>query len=174
MLSLARARNVRLMGFDVDGVLTDGSLYFDASGDGMKAFNSRDGLGMAKLLAGVGIRLAIITGRKSALVERRAENLGIDLVFQGVEDKRAVMAGLLAREGLDFAQAGYMGDDVVDIAVMRACGFSVTVADGHPLAKQCANYVTRAPAGLGAVREACEHILRAQGRLDQALAPYLA
>ena len=171
-LSLARARNVRLMGFDVDGALTDGGLYFSAEGDTFKAFNSRDGLGMAKLLAGAGIRLAIITGRKSALVERRAANLGIDLVFQGVEDKRAVMAEVLAREGLDFSQAGYMGDDVVDLAIMRACGFAATVPDAHPLIKQCAHYVARAPAGLGAAREICEHILRAQGKLDQAMSPY--
>lgn len=173
-LSLSRARNVRLMGFDVDGVLTDGRLYFSAEGDVLKAFNSRDGLGMARLLAPAGIRIAIITGRKSALVERRAENLGIDLVFQGVEDKRAVMAELLAREGLDFAQAGYMGDDVVDLSIMAACGFAATVPDAHALVKQQAHYVARQPAGLGAVREVCELILRAQGKLDQALSPYLA
>jgi 3-deoxy-D-manno-octulosonate 8-phosphate phosphatase (KDO 8-P phosphatase) len=171
-LAVARARNVRLMGFDVDGVLTDGRLYFSAEGDVMKAFNSRDGLGM-KMLANAGIRLAVITGRKSALVERRAENLGIDLVFQGVEDKRAVMAELLAREGLDFAQAGYMGDDVVDFAVMAACGFAATVPDAHALVRQQAHYVARQPAGLGAVREVCELILRAQGKLDQALAQHL-
>ena len=173
MFSLAKARNVRLMGFDVDGVLTDGRLYFSAEGDAMKAFNSRDGLGMAKLLAGAGIRLAIITGRKSALVERRAENLGIEIVHQGVDDKRAVMAQILAALGLDFSQAGYMGDDVVDLAVMRACGFAATVPDAHPLVRQCAHFVARAPAGLGAVREVCEHVLRAQGTLEQALSPYL-
>jgi len=171
-LALARARNVRLMGFDVDGVLTDGHLYFSADGDVMKAFHSRDGLGM-KMLANAGIRLALITGRKSALVARRAENLGIELVFQGVEDKRAVMAELLAREGLDFTQAGYMGDDVVDLAIMAACGFAATVPDGHALVKQQAHYVARRPAGLGAARDVCELILRAQGKLDQALAPHL-
>ena len=174
MFSLAKARNVRLMGFDVDGVLTDGHLYFSAEGDSLKGFNSRDGLGMVKLLAPAGIRLAIITGRKSALVEQRATNLGIDLVFQGVEDKRAVMAELLAREGLDFTQAGYMGDDVVDLAVMEACGFAATVSDGHPRIKQIAHYVAHQPAGLGAAREVCELILRAQNKLDAALAPYLS
>jgi 3-deoxy-D-manno-octulosonate 8-phosphate phosphatase (KDO 8-P phosphatase) len=172
VLALIRARNVRLMGFDVDGVLTDGHLYFSAEGDVMKAFHSRDGLGM-KMLANAGIRLALITGRKSELVARRAENLGIDLVFQGVEDKRKVMADLLAREGLDFAQAGYMGDDVVDLAIMAACGFAATVPDGHALVKQQAHYVARRPAGLGAAREVCELILRAQGKFDQALAPHL-
>ena len=170
--ALVRARNIRLMGFDVDGVLTDGRLYFSADGDVMKAFHSRDGLGM-KLLANAGIKLALITGRKSALVERRAENLGIDLVFQGVEDKRAVMAELLAREGLDFAQAGYMGDDIVDLAIMGACGFAATVPDAHALVKQQAHYVARQPAGLGAAREVCELILHAQGKFDEVLAPHL-
>jgi 3-deoxy-D-manno-octulosonate 8-phosphate phosphatase (KDO 8-P phosphatase) len=170
--ALARAREVRLMGFDVDGVLTDGRLYFTAEGDTMKAFHSRDGLGM-KLLANAGIKLALITGRKSALVERRAENLGIDLVFQGVEDKRAVMAQLLAREGLDFAQAGYMGDDIVDLAIMGACGFAATVPDAHARVKQLAHYVAKQPAGAGAAREVCELILQAQGKFDAALAPHL-
>ncbi len=172
-IALEKARNVRLMGFDVDGVLTDGRLYFSAEGDSIKAFHSRDGLGMA-ILGKAGIRLAIITGRKSALVERRAENLGIDLVFQGVEDKRAVMAELLAREGLSFAEAGYMGDDVVDLSVMRACGFAATVPDAHPLVTRLAHYVTRQPAGMGAAREICELILSAQGKLDQAFSRYLA
>ena len=96
----------------------------------MKTFFSRDGLGL-KMLARSGVKLAIITGRDSPIVTQRAENLGIELVFQGVEDKRAAMAGLLEREGLTFAEAGYMGDDVVDLAVMSACGFSATVPDGH-------------------------------------------
>jgi 3-deoxy-D-manno-octulosonate 8-phosphate phosphatase (KDO 8-P phosphatase) len=170
---LAKAERVRLMAFDVDGVLTDGRLYFNEQGDAIKAFHSRDGLGL-KLLANSGIRLAIITGRKSALVDRRAENLGIDLVFQGIEDKRAVMAELLTKLGLDYSQAGYMGDDVVDLGVMRACGFAATVADGHPLVKQHADYVACQPAGRGAAREICELILRAQGKLDAAFAPYLA
>jgi 3-deoxy-D-manno-octulosonate 8-phosphate phosphatase (KDO 8-P phosphatase) len=115
----------------------------------------------------------LITGRKSALVERRAENLGIDLVFQGVEDKRAVMAQLLAREGLDFAQAGYMGDDIVDLAIMGACGFAATVPDAHARVKQLAHYVAKQPAGAGAAREVCELILQAQGKFDAALAPHL-
>jgi 3-deoxy-D-manno-octulosonate 8-phosphate phosphatase (KDO 8-P phosphatase) len=154
-------------------VLTDGRLYFSAEGDVMKAFHSRDGLGM-KLLASAGIRIALITGRKAALVERRADNLGIppSFVFQGVEDKRAVMAELLAREGLDFSQAGYMGDDVVDLAIMAACGFAATVPDAHPLAKQQAHYVTAQPAGAGAAREVCELLLKAQDKFDAVLAPH--
>jgi 3-deoxy-D-manno-octulosonate 8-phosphate phosphatase (KDO 8-P phosphatase) len=172
MEALDRARGIRLMAFDVDGVLTDGRLYFTPAGDAMKAFHSRDGLGL-KLLGEAGIRLAIITGRSSEIVTRRAENLGIDLVFQGVSDKRTVMAELLAREGLEFSQAGYMGDDVVDLAVMRACGFAATVPDASPLIRQHAHYIARQAAGSGAAREVCELILRAQGKLDAVIAAHM-
>lgn len=172
MLALEKAKTIRLMGFDVDGVLTDGRLYFTPAGDEMKAFHSRDGLGMVAL-AKAGVKLAIITGRSSEIVTRRAENLGIDLLFQGVADKRAVMADLLAAEGLEFAQAGYMGDDIVDLAVMRACGFAATVPDAEPLIKQHADFVAQQAAGLGAAREVCELILRAQGKLDAVIAAHM-
>jgi len=168
-----KARAVRLMGFDIDGVMTDGRLYFSPAGDELKAFFTRDGLGI-KMLARSGVKLAIITGRDSPIVVQRAKNLGIDLVLQGVEDKRAAMAGLLAREGLSFAEAGYMGDDVVDLAVMTACGFSATVPDGHPLVKREADFVATAAAGAGAVREVCELILSAQGNWQKALAAFHA
>jgi 3-deoxy-D-manno-octulosonate 8-phosphate phosphatase (KDO 8-P phosphatase) len=166
-----KARNVRLMAFDIDGVMTDGRLYFSPQGDEMKTFFSRDGLGL-KMLARSGVKLAIITGRDSPIVARRAENLGINLVFQGVEDKRGTMARLLESEGLAFAQAGYMGDDVVDLGVMSACGFSATVPDCHKAVRQIADYVARAPAGAGAVREVCELLLQEQGNFDAALAAY--
>jgi 3-deoxy-D-manno-octulosonate 8-phosphate phosphatase (KDO 8-P phosphatase) len=161
------------MGFDVDGVLTDGSLYFTAQGDEMKAFSSSDGHGL-RMLAASGITLAIITGRRSRAVELRAENLGIDLVLQGVEDKRTAMAELLKQRNLTFADAGYMGDDVVDLPLMRACGFSATVPEGHALVKHYADYLAAAAAGKGAVREVCELILKAQGRLDGLMAKWLA
>jgi 3-deoxy-D-manno-octulosonate 8-phosphate phosphatase (KDO 8-P phosphatase) len=170
-LFMDKARGIRLMGFDIDGVMTDGHLYFSPAGDEMKAFFSRDGLGL-KMLARSGVKLAIITGRDSPIVTRRAENLGIGLVMQGVENKRAAMAGLLEAEGLSFAEAGYMGDDVIDLALMAASGFSATVPDGHPLVRQQADYVAKAPAGAGAVREVCELILQAQGNWQQALAGY--
>jgi 3-deoxy-D-manno-octulosonate 8-phosphate phosphatase (KDO 8-P phosphatase) len=166
-----KARRVRLMGFDIDGIMTDGRLYFSPAGDEMKTFFSRDGLGI-KMLARSGVRIAIITGRDSPIVTRRAENLGIDLVFQGIENKHSAMARLLADQGLEFAEAGYMGDDVVDLAVMKACGFSATVPDGHPLVRQQAGYLTRSAAGGGAVREVCELILQAQGNWEKALAAY--
>jgi 3-deoxy-D-manno-octulosonate 8-phosphate phosphatase (KDO 8-P phosphatase) len=167
-----RAAQVKLMGFDIDGVMTDGRLYFSPEGDHCKAFFSRDGLGL-KLLAKSGVKLAIITGRDSPIVTRRAANLGIELVMQGVEDKRAAMAELLARDSLDFAQCGYMGDDLIDLPLLRACGFSATVPDGHALVRQHACHVAQAPAGAGAVREVCELILRAQGNWERVMAPYL-
>ena len=173
MAASAKAAGVRLMAFDIDGVMTDGRLYFSPRGDEMKAFFTRDGLGL-KMLQRAGITLAIITGRSSEIVAQRAANLGIDLVLQGVDNKRAAMAELLARQRLDFAQAAYMGDDVVDVAVMKACGFAATVPDGHALARRCADYVAQTAAGAGAVREVCEFILRAQGKLDDAFDRYLA
>ena len=160
------------MGFDIDGVMTDGRLYFGPEGDFCKAFFSRDGLGL-KLLAKSGVKLAIITGRDSPIVTRRAANLGIGLVLQGIEDKRAAMASLLARENLSFEQCGYMGDDLIDLPVLKACGFSATVPDGHELVRRHVCHVARAPAGAGAVREVCELILRAQGTWERVMAPYL-
>lgn len=168
-----RARGVRLMAFDVDGVLTDGTLYFSSQGDEMKAFNTLDGHGL-KMLASAGIVLAIITGRLSRAVEHRAENLGIGLLLQGVEDKHAAMGSLLDQHAMSFADAGYMGDDVVDLPLLRACGFSASVPGAHALVHGQVDYLTRAAAGKGAVREVCELILLAQGKLDAALAPYLA
>lgn len=167
-----KAARLMLMGFDVDGVLTDGSLYYSSQGDELKAFSSLDGHGM-KMLAGAGIKLAIITGRVSRAVELRAQNLGIELLLQGIEDKRSAMASLLASLGLGFEQAGYMGDDVVDLPLMRACGFSATVADGHPLLHRHADLVAGKGGGKGAVREVCEFILSAQGKLGAAMEIYL-
>jgi len=168
-----RARQVKLMGFDVDGVLTDGTLWFSSQGDEMKGFNTLDGHGL-KMLAESGVILAIITGRRSRAVELRAANLGIKLLLQGVEDKRGAMQTLLEQHALSFAEAGYMGDDVVDLPVLRACGFSASVPNGHALVHQHVDYVSQAAAGRGATREVCELILAAQGRLEAALAPYLA
>lgn len=169
----AQAAQVRLMGFDIDGVMTDGRLYFGPEGDFCKSFFSRDGLGL-KLLAKSGVKLAIITGRDSPIVSQRAANLGIGLVLQGIEDKRSAMTSLLARENLSPDQCGYMGDDLIDLPLLKLCGFSATVPDGHPLVRQSVCYVARAPAGAGAVREVCEYILHAQGAWSRVMAPYLS
>jgi len=168
----SRAARVRLLMLDVDGVLTDGRLYFTAAGEEMKVFHSRDGHGL-KLLREGGVEIAIITGRSSRAVERRAAELGIKRVYQGIEDKAAVMDELLAELGMDRAEAAYMGDDVVDLPVMRRCGFALTVPEAPEIVKCHAHYVAACPAGGGAVREACELILSAQGTLQARLEAYL-
>lgn len=172
MTPLAKAARLKLMAFDVDGVLTDGSLYFTPQGDEVKVFSSLDGHGL-KMLQSAGVRLAIITGRKSKMVELRAANLGISLLRQGVEDKRAVLGEILAELQLNADEAGYMGDDVVDLPILRACGFSATVADGHDFVKQHVDWVSGKGGGRGAVRELCDFILRAQGQYDALMAAYL-
>ena len=167
-----KAKNVRLAIFDVDGVLTDGSLYLTDSGDEIKAFNTLDGHGL-KMLRESGVELAIITGRTSRSVELRAKNLGIDLLFQGVADKAATFATLLKSRKLDAAATAYMGDDVVDLPVMLRCGLALSVPNAPLLVRQHSHYVTRAGGGHGAVREACELIMHAQGTLARSLEAYL-
>lgn len=162
MRARAKAARVALMGFDVDGVLTDGTLYFGPQGDEMKAFSSLDGHGI-KLLKAAGIGVAIISGRRSQALELRAANLGVTDLHMGIEDKRGCMAALLAARGLDFAQAGYMGDDVVDLEILGACGFSATPADGHRDVRRHVDYVCRLGGGHGAAREVCDLILAAAG-----------
>jgi len=168
-----KARRVRLAIFDVDGVMTDGTLFLDDSGHELKGFNSLDGHGL-KMLAASGVMLAILTGRTSRCVAHRAANLGITLVRQGVEDKLEGFVTMLAELGLDPAETAYMGDDVVDLPVLRRCGLSLAVPEAHELVLRQVDYVTGKGAGRGAVREACELMMRAQGTLDARLAKYLA
>ncbi|HSN40264.1 MAG TPA: 3-deoxy-manno-octulosonate-8-phosphatase KdsC [Burkholderiales bacterium] len=167
-----RAKRIRLAIFDVDGVLTDGSLYYTGSGEELKAFNVRDGHGM-KMLQASGVRLGIITSRNSRCVELRAKNLGIDLLYQGVADKLAAFQEVLSRLKLDAAASAYMGDDIIDLPVMLRCGLALTVAEAPAAVKSHAHYVSRTHGGRGAVREACELILQAQGTLEAQIAPYL-
>lgn len=163
MRSLRMASRVAFMGFDVDGVLTDGSLYFGNAGDEFKVFSSLDGHGI-KLLASAGIEVAIISGRQSPALRHRAENLGIGELHMNVSDKLGTMRKLLAQRGLSLQQAGYMGDDVVDLEILTACGFSATVADGHPEVRRHVDYVARLGGGRGAVREVCDLLLAARAR----------
>lgn len=172
-MSLAeRIKPLRLIAFDVDGVLTDGGLYLSDSGEEFKRFNSLDGHGL-KMLKNSGIELAIITGRTSKCVELRAKNLGIARVYQGVEDKLAAMRSLLSDTQLAPEQAAFMGDDVVDLPVMRRVGLALSVPAAPQIVRDHAHYVSQRDAGHGAVREVCELILGAQGNLDAQLAPYL-
>jgi 3-deoxy-D-manno-octulosonate 8-phosphate phosphatase (KDO 8-P phosphatase) len=170
--ALAKAANLVLMGFDVDGVLTDGTLYFSSQGDEIKAFSSLDGHGL-KMLQHAGIEVAIISGRSSRALQLRAENLGIRELHMGIADKRGLISQLAAERGIGLAQVGYMGDDVVDLPILRACGFSATVSDGHDEVKSRVDHVATRGGGRGAVRDVCELILRAQGKWPAALAEYL-
>lgn len=159
--------------FDVDGVLTDGRLYYTDSGAEMKAFSTLDGLGIRMLMSS-GIEIAIITGRRSQVVSHRARDLGISHVMQGVAEKRPAFLGLTASLGLAPESCGYMGDDLVDLPVLTRCGFAATTREAPEIVKRHAHFISTQPAGAGAVREVCEMILKAQGKLDAALAPYLA
>jgi len=169
---LSRAKLIRLVAFDVDGVMTDGGLYFTDSGEELKRFNSLDGHGL-KMLKASGIETAIITGRSSGCVTARAKNLGIEHVYQGIERKLDAMIDLLEKLKLSRDAAAYMGDDVVDLCVMRHVGLSISVPDSPQIVREHSDYVTQRRGGHGAVREACELIMTAQGNLDEQLAPYL-
>lgn len=169
---LQRARAVKLAIFDVDGVLTDGRLYFLPDGSEFKTFNTLDGHGIKMLIAS-GVQTAIISGRKTPVVERRAQNLGIQHLFQGREDKLVVLDGLLAELGLNYEQVAYLGDDLPDLPVIRRVGLGMAVASADGFVRQHAHGVTQARGGVGAAREFCELILRAQGNLDAAQAAYL-
>lgn len=168
-----RIQAVKLVAFDVDGILTDGGLYLSDSGEEIKRFNSLDGHGL-KMLKASGVELAIITGRTSRCVELRAKNLGITRLYQGVEDKWGAMQKLLAELKLDPGAAGFMGDDVVDLPVMRRVGFAITVPNSPQVVRDHAHYLSQREGGHGAVREVCELIMSAQGTLDKQLAPYLS
>lgn len=163
-----RASRVKLMIFDVDGVLTDGGLLFTAEGDTMKAFNSMDGHG-AKLLREGGIDTAIITGRKSGIVAVRAQELRIKHLYQGIEHKMTAFQQLLDETGIAPEECGYMGDDWPDLAVMLRVGFAAAPANSHPEVLARAHWVSEARGGHGAVRELCDTLLRAQQRYEALL-----
>ena len=167
-----RASKIKLVVFDVDGVMTDGRLILGDDGLEYKSFNSHDGLGM-KLLNASGVSMAIITGRTSNVVAKRAENTGISHFYQGVEDKLVAFLDLLERTGLTPEQCAFMGDDVVDLPPMRRCGLAVTVPAAPALVKQHAHIVTVREAGRGAVRELCELIMQAQGTYDEQMGQFL-
>lgn len=169
---LERARAVRLLLLDVDGVLTDGSLFLGDDGEQYKAFHSRDGHGI-RLLQDSGVDVGILTGRQSRVVEHRCRELGIRPILQGRRDKKDALHELLDIAGVGPEETAYMGDDIVDLPVMRRVALGLAVADAHPLVREHAHHVTTLGGGRGAVREACELIMDAQGTLQATLAPYL-
>jgi 3-deoxy-D-manno-octulosonate 8-phosphate phosphatase (KDO 8-P phosphatase) len=167
-----KAKAVRLAIFDVDGVLTDGGLHYTDSGEETKVFDVRDGLGM-KMLQASGVQLAIITSRKSRCVERRARELGIEHLYQGVENKVEAFTALAFDLGLEPIACAYMGDDWVDLPVLIRCGLALSVPGAPAAVRERVHYVTRAGGGRGAVREACELIMQAQNTFETRLAEFL-
>jgi 3-deoxy-D-manno-octulosonate 8-phosphate phosphatase (KDO 8-P phosphatase) len=160
---IERANDVRLLVLDVDGVLTDGRLYFTARGEETKCFHVRDGAGIVQLLRG-GLQVAVISGRDSRAVDRRMSELGVTWIRQGVEDKLTALRELLDILGLTPQSVACMGDDLPDLPLLEAARLAVTVADGHPSVKSRAHFITQATGGQGAVREVCDLILEAQRR----------
>lgn len=168
----ARAANLDLMVFDVDGVLTNGQLYYGPSGETMKAFNALDGQGI-KLLQRAGVATAIISARQSAILTQRCIDLNIQHLYQGAHDKRIAFSQLLKDTGISTAKCGFIGDDVIDLPVLLQVGFAASVSNAHAEVRARVHYVTQAAGGHGAAREICDLILRARGQYDALLAPYL-
>ncbi|MCU7938781.1 MAG: 3-deoxy-manno-octulosonate-8-phosphatase KdsC [gamma proteobacterium symbiont of Bathyaustriella thionipta] len=168
----AKASTIKLLICDIDGVMTDGGLFFGDNGLEYKAFHSRDGLGIM-MLQRSGIPLAVITARTSDVVTHRMKNLNIDLVFQGQRNKVQAFETLCHKLQLDYTQVAYVGDDLVDLPVMRKVGLSIAVADAHERVIHQADWTTRHNGGHGAVRDVCELLMEAQGTLEEQFAVYL-
>ncbi|MBI4746588.1 MAG: 3-deoxy-manno-octulosonate-8-phosphatase KdsC [Deltaproteobacteria bacterium] len=166
-----KAKAIRLLLLDVDGVMTDGRVVFADSGEEVKAFDVKDGHGIRMLMrSGVGV--ALLTGRESRVVLHRARDLGIDMVYQGAKDKLPVFERILSEKGFKGEEVCYVGDDLVDMPVMRRSGLAISVADAGEELKISVDYVTSMPGGRGAVREVCELILKAQGKWEDATSRY--
>ncbi len=170
--AVKQAIAVKLLLLDVDGVLTDGGITYDGNGVELKRFNIHDGLGI-KLLQRAGVQVGIITGRESAMVSRRAQELGITLLLQGREDKRVAMQAVQKQLDLTDEEVAYMGDDLPDLAAIRHAGLGMAPANAVALVRAHADVVTDRRGGEGAVREACEFILNAKGLLDDMQRDYL-
>jgi len=166
--ALRRARNIRLVIFDVDGVLTDGRLFFDPEGNEFKAFHSRDGQGKM-MLQHTGVAIAVISGRSSPAVSKRMDSLGITHAYQGCKDKLIPYRKLLDKLRLTSEQTAHVGDDLPDLPLLRRVGFAVAVADAHPSILPHVHWMTHAPGGQGAAREICDFIMEAQGTLTDAI-----
>lgn len=169
---LEKAQKIRLLILDVDGVLTDGRLFFDEHGKEYKSFHARDGHGL-RLLQQAGVKVAVISGRKSASVAVRMQNLGIELVYQGYEQKSTAFNDILDKLALDPQYVAAVGDDVLDLPMLRRAGLAISVNDAHPKVKEYTHWCTSLPGGLGAVREVCDLIMQAQGTFDSVITHYL-
>lgn len=168
---LSKAAAIRLVIFDVDGVLTDGKLFFDDQGREYKSFHARDGHGI-KLLRRTGVEVAVISGRKAASVARRMDSLGIEHVYQGQENKLEALEELCSQLKLSHEQVTHVGDDLLDLPLMRRVGLAVAVADAHESILSHAHWRTRNVGGAGAAREVCDLVMRAQGTLDAIIESY--
>ena len=167
-----RARNIKLLVLDVDGVLTSGQLFFTNSGEEIKAFNSLDGHGI-KMLQNSGVKVAIITGRTSHIVEKRAASLGINILVQGREDKLAALQEIRREHSFELQEIAHMGDDHPDLPLIKCLGLGISVDNAHWLVKQHAHWISQFKGGEGAVREACDLIMMAQGTFDDSLNAYM-
>lgn len=165
MMTSVMLEQIQLLLLDVDGVLTAGEIIYADSGEQLKIFNVKDGLGI-RLLQDAGIQVGIVTGRSGEALRHRCTNLGIDLIFDGTRDKARVLPEIEQRTGVTADCMAFIGDDLPDLAIMQRVGLPMAVADAHEMVRKAARVVTRAPGGRGAVREACEMILKAQGRWD--------
>ena len=169
---LEKAQKLRLLILDVDGVLTDGKLFFDEHGKEYKSFHARDGHGI-KLLQQTGVKVAVISGRKSVSVALRMQSLGVELVYQGHENKVSAFNELCKNLALSPEQIAHVGDDLLDLPLMLRVGLAVAVQDAHPVVKKHADWCTQLAGGFGAVREVCDLIMQAQGTLDDVIDSYL-
>jgi len=161
-VNITKLKRIKLLLLDVDGVLTDGSIIYDDKGKEIKSFNVKDGLGI-RMLLNSGINVGIVTGRSSKAVYHRCHNLGISLVFDGVRDKASALDMILRRTQLLAQEVAFAGDDLLDLPILKKVGLSIAVADAHEIVRNNVDMITLAKGGDGAVREICEHILKAQG-----------
>lgn len=164
--------NIRLLLLDVDGVLTDGNITYTDKGEEIKSFNSKDGLGI-RLLMDSGIKVGIITGRKSDALSHRCKNLGIELLFDGITDKIKAFNTILGKTKILAEKTAFVGDDLPDLGVMKLAGLSISPADAHPFVQKYADIVTMQNGGKGAVREICDEILKAQNKFETIINKYM-
>lgn len=171
-IATQKASQVQLMIFDVDGILTDGSLHFGPDGEMMKTFNVLDGQGI-KLLQQAGIMTAIISARNSSIVSKRANDLGIEHVLLGIHDKKSAFLTLTKKLDIAHEYCAFIGDDIIDLAVLNLVGFSASVPNGHVEVRARVDFVTTASGGKGAARELCDFILKAQNKYDGIIFQYI-